>query len=199
MALEFALLPFSGVNSASKAFSSARDRSRSAPWISKVGFVEHHANGHLVLRGTFAGHYVDDDEALHVSEQGAAEGGAAGAVIGALLGGPLGFTLGMVLGAGIGSQTGKPSERDVEPEALAERLRGAVPLGGSAIVSIADANDIDELVAAIGDTGGQVTRKALTPDEVAALEASLSGSPAASPGPSVRGEEAVETSEAEPA
>jgi uncharacterized membrane protein len=199
MDLEFALLPFSGVNSASKAFAAARDRSRSAPWISKVGFVEHHANGHLVLRGTFAGHYVDDDEALHVSERGAAEGGAGGAVVGALLAGPLGFALGTVLGAIIGSQAGKPSERDVEPEALVERLRGAVPLSGSAIVSIADADDIDALVAAIGDTSGQVTRKALTPDEVAAVQASLSAAPAASPGPSVRGEEAVEASEAEPA
>ena len=68
MGSEFALLSFGGVNSAAEAFAAARDRSdQDAPWMSEVGFVEHHQNGHLVLRGTFAGHYVDADEALHVS------------------------------------------------------------------------------------------------------------------------------------
>jgi hypothetical protein len=55
-----------------------------------------------VLRGSFAGHYVDD-EALHISERGAGEGGAVGAVIGAFTAGPLGFAVGTVLGATIGS------------------------------------------------------------------------------------------------
>jgi uncharacterized membrane protein len=148
----------------------------------------------MVLRGTFAGHYVDVDEGLHVSERGAAEGWAIGAVIGALAG-PFGFAAGMVTGGLIGSQLGKPSEADPEPQLVVDQLRSAVPASSSAIVLIADAHDVDEAVAALGDGGAQVARRALTSDEVAALEESLRASPIASPGPSTRGEEAVEASE----
>ena len=197
MELDFALLSFHGVNSAAEAFAAARQRSGpAAPWSSEVGFVEHHENGHLVLRGTFAGHYVDVDEALHTSERGSEEGAVVGAVIGTLLGGPLGLAVGVTVGGTIGSQVGTPSETDPEPEALAERLRASVPRSGSAIVLIARASDVDELIAAIGETSTQVVRKALTPDEAAAIQASLSASPATSPGPSPLGEQAVEASEA---
>ncbi len=200
MELDFALLSFQGVNSAAEAFAAARGRSGvAARWTSEVGFVEHHENGHLVLRGTFAGHYVDVDEALHVSERGTAGGAAVGAVIGTLVGGPLGLAVGTVTGATIGSQLGKPSETDAEPEPLAERLRAAVPRSGSAIVLIADGKDVDEMIAAIGETSGQVIRKGLAPEEAAAVQASLSASPTASPGPSEEGEAAIEASEAGPA
>ena len=200
MGLDFALLSFPGTNSAAEAFYAARIRSGAArPWISEVGFVEHHENGHLALRGTFAGHYVDVDEALHVSERGSEEGVGVGAAIGVLLGGPLGFALGTVLGGTIGSQVGRPSETDPEPEPLAELLRAAVPLSHSAIVVIADATDVDEMIAAIGESGGELMRRPLAPDEVDAVRASLSASPAASLGPSEEGEEAVEASEAGPA
>jgi uncharacterized membrane protein len=192
-------LSFRGVNSAEEAFTAARDRlGAGARWASEVGFVEHHKNGHLVLRGTFAGHYVDVDEALHTSGRGTEEGVATGAVIGTLLGGPLGLAVGSVLGGTIGSQVGHASESDAEPGALAERLRSAVPRSGSAVVLIADAQDVDEMIAAIGETSGHVTRKALTPEEAASVQASLSASPLASPRPSLEGEEAAEASETGP-
>jgi uncharacterized membrane protein len=197
MGLDVALLSFRGVNAAAEAYAAARDRSsHPAPWASEVGFVEHHQNGHLVLRGTFAGHYVDADEALHLSERGTAEGAGLGFVIGTILAGPLGLAVGTVVGGTLGSQLGKSSETDAEPEPLADRLRAAVPREGSAIVLIADASDVDAMIAAIGETNGQVIRKALSPEEVAALQSSLSASPAASPGPSAEGEEAAEESEA---
>jgi uncharacterized membrane protein len=199
MAPDCALLSFDGVNSAAEAFAAARDRSRAAPWTSEVGFVEHHENGHLVLRGTFAGHYVDVDEALHVSGRGTEEGVAVGAVIGTLLGGPLGLAVGTVTGGTLGSQLGKPSETDAEPEPLVERLRAAVPPSGSAIVLIAEANHVDEMIAAIGEPSGRMIRKTLTAEEAAAVQTSLRASPAASPGPSPEGEEAAEASDAGPA
>jgi uncharacterized membrane protein len=200
MDLEFALLSFAGVNSATEAFAAARDRPGAATgWASEVGFVEHHDNGHLVLRGTFAGHYVDVDEALHVSGRGTEEGLAVGAVTGTVLAGPLGLAVGTVLGATLGSQLGKPSESDAEPQPLADRLRAAVPPPGSAIVLIAAPNDVDEMIAAVGQTASNVIRTALSSEEAASLQASLSASPAASPGPSPEGEEAIEASEAGPA
>ena len=77
MELDFALLSFDGVNSAVEAFATARDRSGGGTrWTSEAGFVEHHESGKLVLRGTFAGDYVDVDEALHVSGRGTDEGEA---------------------------------------------------------------------------------------------------------------------------
>ena len=196
---DFALVSFAGVNSAAEAFAAALERSGAAPWTSEVGFVEHHKNGHLVLRGTFAGHYVDADEALHVSGRGTEQGVVLGAVLGTLLAGPLGLAVGIAAGGTVGSQLGKPSESDAEPEPLAERLRAAVPLAGSAIVSIADAKDVDEMIAAIGEPSGQVIRTSLTREEAAAVQTSLSSSPPASPGPSQEGEEAVESSDAGPA
>jgi len=191
-----ALVSFDGVNSAVEAFSAARDRSGGAsPWTSEVGFVEHHENGKLVLRGTFAGHYVDVDEALHTSGRGTEEGAVGGAVLGTLLAGPLGLAVGIVLGGTIGSQVGKPNVTDAEPEPLAERLRAAVPPPGSAIVLIAESSDVDQMVAALGPAGKDVTRRALSEEETAALRSSLSASPTASAGPSEEGEEAVEASD----
>jgi uncharacterized membrane protein len=193
MGLEFALCSFDGTNGAAEAFAEARGRSgAAAPWTSEVGFVEHHDSGKLVLRGTFAGHYVDVDEALHVSGRGTEEGVTVGAVIGTLLAGPLGLAVGTVGGGILGSQLGKPSETDAEPEPLTERLRAAVPRSNSAIVLIAAPDDVDAMIAAIGETSRQVLRKPLTSEEAAALRASLAASPAASPGPSPEGEEAVE-------
>jgi uncharacterized membrane protein len=198
MDLELGLVRFRSGGSATEAFATARARSGAdAPWTREVGLVEHHHNGHLVLRGVFAGHYVDVDEALHVSERGAAEGFAGGAVAGAFLG-PPGFAAGMVVGAILGSQAGTPSEADPEPQLLVDQLRAAVPRSGSAIVLIAAPRDVDDMVAAIGDTDGEVTRQVLTADEVADLQTALSSTPAASRGPSKLGEQAVEASEPSP-
>ena len=192
--LDLVVVRFGHVNAAVEAFAAARDRSGAkSAWVREVGLIEHHSNGHLILRGTFAGHYVDVDEALHVSERGAAEGFAAGALIG-VLGGPPGLAVGMALGLLIGSQVGKPSEVDPEPHGLAEQLRNDLP-SGSGIVLIAAPGDVDEMLTALGDSGGDVIRQTLTADQAAALEASLSGTPPASRGPSKKGEEAIEASE----
>ena len=204
MDLDFALVRFEGGGAATDAFVAARDRSEGprwdhhvAPWTDQVGLVEHHHDGHVVLRGTFAGHYVDVDEAIHLSERGAGEGSVGGAALG-VLGGPPGIAVGLVLGGVLGSQAGEPSEADPEPEPLVDQLRAAVPLSGSAIVMIAEPRDVDAMLAAIGDSGGDVIRQSLTAEQAAAVQASLSEAPAASPGPSIEGEVAVEASEPGP-
>jgi uncharacterized membrane protein len=137
----------------------------------------------LVLRGTFAGHYLDIDEALHVSQRGAAEGFVGGGVVGVLLG-PLGIAVGTVLGAIVGSQVGTSSETDPEPQLLVDRLRAAVPRSSSAIVMIASAPDVHEMLAVIGESGGAVVRQTLTAEQTVALRASLGESAAASSGSS---------------
>jgi uncharacterized membrane protein len=189
--IEFALVRFEAITAAEKAFADARDRSApDAPWIRQIGLVEHHRNGHWVLRGTFAGHYIDVDEALHVSERGGAEGFAAGAALGALLG-PPGLAAGIVLGAIIGSQTAQPNERDAEPQLLNEQLRNRLPRAGSAIALIAPTTDVDDMLAAIGETDGTILRQPLSATDVGSLDADLRPAPEASRGPSVGGQQAA--------
>lgn len=147
-----------------------------------VGFVEHHHSGRLVLRGTFAGHYLDVDESDHVSQKGAGEGAVVGGLVGALLG-PPGIALGLVVGGVIGSEAGTSSDTEPEPQVLADQLRVAVPRSSSAVVLIAAAPDVDEMLAALGEGAQGVTRQTLTADQVAELEASLSAAPPASPEP----------------
>jgi uncharacterized membrane protein len=195
MDLDFALVRFHGEGTATEAFVAGRERSGyDARWAQEIGFVEHHHNGHLVLRGTFAGHYIDVDEALHVSERGAGEGFLGGAAVGLLLG-PPGIAVGMALGAILGSQVGPRSETDPEPQLLADQLRTAVPRSDSAIVLIGPSADVDAMLAALADSAGEVSRHTYTDEQAAAVEASLGGAPAASAGPSVEGEQAVEASE----
>lgn len=192
--IEFAVVRFGAITAAEKAFADARNRSTpDAPWIRHIGLVEHHHNGHWVLRGTFAGHYLDVDEALHVSERGGAEGFAAGAAFGALLG-PPGLAAGMVLGAIIGSQTAEPNEHDPEPRLLDEDLRSRLPCAGSAIVLIGQTADVDDMLAAIGKTDGSILRQALSASDFSSLDADLRRAPEASRGASVRGQQAANAS-----
>jgi uncharacterized membrane protein len=178
--LEFALALFDGENGAVEKFAAARDRPGvDAVWAREVGFVEHHHSGHLMLRGTFAGHYVDVDETDHVSEKGAGEGAIAGGLIGLALG-PPGIAAGLVLGGIIGSQIGSPSDTDAEPQPLVGQLRAAVPRSCSAIVLIAPKRDVDEMMAAVSEGARDTIRTALTAEQATALEASLSTAPPSS-------------------
>ncbi len=147
--------------------------------MNQVGFVERHHNGRLLLRGTFAGHYLDVEESDHVSQTGAGEGAVAGGLIGVLLG-PPGIAVGIALGGVIGSQAGDSTEIEAEPEALAAQLRAVVPRSSSAVVLIAQAPDVDAMLAALGDAAQGVVRRTLAADQAAELEASLSMAPPAS-------------------
>ncbi|HUH80017.1 MAG TPA: DUF1269 domain-containing protein [Solirubrobacteraceae bacterium] len=173
MALESIVVSFDGDNAASVRYAEARDRAgRDARWSQDVGLVEHHHSGRLLLRGMFAGHYLDVDESDHVSQRGAGEGAIAGGLIG-VLGGPPGIAVGLLVGGVVGSQAGTPSEVESEPLELAERLRSAIPRGCSAIVLIAQGAEIDEMLAALGASARTPSRQPVSDAQAAALEASL--------------------------
>ena len=188
VSLDVALIRFDGEGTAVRRYAAARDRSSEPgrrghqdPWTRDVGFVERHHNGRLLLRGTFAGHYLDVDEGDRFSEQGAGEGAATGGLVGVLLG-PPGIAVGLLLGMVVGAHRVGPQEVEDEPEALAERLREAVPRESSAIVMMAPAAEVDEMLAALGDGANDVIRRTLADSEAAALEASLGSAPPSSPG-----------------
>jgi Protein of unknown function (DUF1269) len=192
---DLALLICAGTNSAAEAFTAARERAgREAAWVSRTGLVEHHADGRLVLRGTFAGRYVEVDEVPHGSEHGSEVGFVVGAAIGFLLG-PVGFAEGVLWGPQIGSRLGKPDQIEREPGLLVERLRGAVPPSHSAIVLIAEAGDVDEFARVLDREGAVLLRRGLAAEELATLETALEAWPVASSGPSLKGERAVEEAE----
>jgi hypothetical protein len=96
--------------------------------------------------------------------------------------------------AGIGSQTAQPTEHDHEPRLLSEQLRARLPHSGSAIALITETSDVDDMLSAIGEIHGNITRVSLTAAEIGSLETSLRSTPLASPGPSTQGEEASEVS-----
>jgi uncharacterized membrane protein len=180
-----AVVLFDGEGDAVKRYAEARDRSSSradfssAPaWTRDVGFVERHHSGHLLLRGTFAGHYLDVDENDHVSQKGSAEGAVGGAIVGLLIG-PPGVAVGLLAGGIIGAAHGQPSDREAEPEAVAAQLREAIPPSSSAIVMFASATEVDEVLGLLGDYARNVVRRPLSDEEVAALEASLESAPRA--------------------
>ena len=181
MSLDFAVARYDGDTTAVKKYSAAREHAgKGAAWVREVGFVEHRHSGRMALRGTFAGHYVDVDESDHLSQKGAGEGAVTGGVIG-VLGGPPGIALGLLLGGIIGGEAGRPDETEAEPEALVEQLRAALPLSSSAVVLIAGASDVDEMIAALGESAQQVDRRTLSTAQEAELEASLSAAPPTSP------------------
>ena len=179
MSLEFALARFDGEGAAVQSYAAAKDRpGPDEAWTRKVGFVERHHNGRLLLRGTFAGHYLDVDEGDRASQTGAGAGAVAGGLVGAFLG-PAGIALGLIIGGGIGAHVGSATDTEAEPEELAEQLRAAVPRSSSAIVLVAETADVDEMVAAIGNRVQELTRRELTEQQRAALEASLGTAPPA--------------------
>jgi uncharacterized membrane protein len=181
MSLDFAVAQFDGERTAVERYSAAKDRAgKDARWMGEVGFVEHRHNGGLALRGTFAGHYLDVDESDHVSQRGAGEGALAGGLVG-VLAGPPGIAVGLLVGTVIGAERGPASDTEPEPRALADQLREALPRSSSAVVLIAGAPDVDEMLAALGDSARHIARQTLGTDQVGKLEASLSAAPTASP------------------
>jgi uncharacterized membrane protein len=180
---DLAIISFDGEGTAVKRYAAARDRSSTpgrqlteAQWTRDVGFVERHHNGRILLRGTFAGHYLDVDEEDRVSQKGAGEGAATGGLVG-VLAGPPGIAVGLLLGALVGANVGSPHEVEAEPQALTGRLREGVPRGSSAIVMIAPAAEVDEMLTALGDGAQDLVRRTLADGETAALEASLGAAP----------------------
>ncbi len=180
--LEMAVVRYDKETEAVERYARARDAAsprgsgEGPQWTRDVGFVERHHNGRLLLRGTFAGHYLDVDEGDRVSQAHAGEGAATGGLVG-VLGGPPGIAVGLLLGGLIGAHTGSPDEVEAEPDAFAERVREAVPRSSSAVVMIAAPDEVEALVSALGGEAAEVIRRPLSDDEAAAVEQALRSAP----------------------
>ena len=78
MGLDLALEVFPDSEGAERAYADVRDAIGDAPWIDEIALVEHHRRDRIVVRGTFAGRYVDVDDQGDVIGKRTAEGALTG-------------------------------------------------------------------------------------------------------------------------
>ena len=174
MSLDLALMVFDHVEGAERAYADA-GAAVDAPWIHEIAFAEHHRHDRIVVRGTFAGRYVDVDEHGDLIGKRTAEGALTGAVVGALFG-PPGFAVGLVAGGTVGGV----SESDHVPhlhDAFLDEVRAEVPEKSSAVVLLARPEHVDAMVAAFEGRGGRLVRHHLSAQAAQALEGAVVGRP----------------------
>ena len=97
MSLDLALAVFRHVEGAEHAYGNVRSAVGDVPWVHEIAFVEHHRRDRIVVRGTFAGHYVDEEDERDPIGKRTAEGALTGAVVGGPFG-PPGLAVGLTAG-----------------------------------------------------------------------------------------------------
>jgi uncharacterized membrane protein len=175
MSLDLALVVFPHADGAERAYADARDRWGDEPWIDEIALVERHRHDRIIVRGTFAGRYVDVDDKADVTGKDTAVGALTGGVVGAAFG-PLGIAVGLVGGATAGGII----ESDKLPElhdAFFDELRADVPEGSSAVVLFAAPDHVQTMVRELESEGGETVLHHLTDDQAKALADAVSGDP----------------------
>jgi uncharacterized membrane protein len=177
-ARELAVLTFDHIEGAERAYADARGRANDAPWLSEVVFVECHRHDRIVVRGTFAGHYLDVDDVADAIGHDTAVGAVAGAVVG-LAFGPPGFAAGLVAGGIAGGVHESAAHTPQETGALFDEIRRDIPEGSSGIVALVSADDSAALIEALHERAVRLTHHRLSDTEAAALRAAVVQAPQA--------------------
>jgi len=177
MSLDLTILTFDHADGAERAFTHLPESVLDEPWLAEVAFVERRRRGRIVVRGTFAGRYLDVEDESDVLGRDTLVGALTGAVIGAAFG-PPGFAAGLVAGGAIGGVL-EASHIPALEGALFDEIRVRVPAGSSAIVLLAQAPHADAMVAAFAPAGGRVFRRSLSADAAKALESAVAAAPLA--------------------
>ena len=177
--LDLALMVFAHTEGAERAYSSSPGMIEGYAWAREVAFVEHHGGDRIVVRGEFAGRYVDADDKQEFIGRKTVEGALTGAVAGTVFG-PAGLAAGMVGGGLAGSIAEERSGPQLR-SAFFDEVRADVPEGSSAVVLLAAPEHVDAMVAALDGHGGQLVRHQLTAEAASALEDAVADSPEAAP------------------
>jgi hypothetical protein len=167
MSLDLALAVFPRIEGADHAYADVLDVTGDVPWVHEIALVEHHRRDRLVIRGTFAGRYVDEDDQRDPIGKKTAEGALTGAIAGVLFGG--------------GGIAGGMTEARVPElhDALFDEVRADVPEKSSAVVLLAAPDHVDAMAAAFAGRGGQIIRRHLSADAARAFEAAVQARPIA--------------------
>ncbi len=179
--LDLALMVFAHTEGAERAYADAPAEVAGVPWAQEVAFVEHHGRDRIVVRGEFAGRYVDADDDQEFIGRKTVEGALTGAVAGAVFG-PPGFAAGMV-GGGLAGSVAEERSGPKLRSAFFDEIRGDVPEGSSAVILLAAAEHVDAMVAALQGHGGRLVRRHLTDEDAAALQAAVADRPGAAAPP----------------
>jgi uncharacterized membrane protein len=177
--VDFAAMVFEHTGGAEEAYSRAPASVGGVAWAREVAFVEHHRRNRIIVRGTFAGRYVDADDELEFIGAKTAEGVVAGGAVG-LLFGPAGLAVGLVgggLAGGVAQERNSPHLRS----AFFDEVRREVPEGDSAVIMMAAPDHVDAMVAALEGRGGRLVRHHLSVEEAKALENAVADDPEAAP------------------
>jgi len=177
--LDIAFVVFEHTEGAEEAYSRAPRSVDGVAWADQIAFVEHHRRNRIIVRGTFAGRYVDADDELEFMGKKTAEGALAGGAVG-LFAGPLGLAVGLVgggLAGGVAQERSAPHLRS----AFFDEVRREVPEGSSAVMMMAAPENVDAMVSALDGPGGRVVRHHLNADDAKALEEAVAGDPTATP------------------
>jgi uncharacterized membrane protein len=179
MSLDLAVLSFAHAEGAERAYSDVLESDTEAPWLREIAFVEHHKHDRIVVRGTFAGRYVDIEDESDPLGKKTAEGALTGAVVGCLFG-PPGFAAGIVGGGLVGAHAQAAPVPELHG-AFFDEIRADVAEGSSALILLAAPDHVDAMVAALQTHRGTLVRHHLTAETAQALEAAVAGSPPAAP------------------
>jgi uncharacterized membrane protein len=175
MTLELVLMSFEHPEGAEWAFVNVRDEHEDEPWIHELAFVERRRRDRIVVRGTFAGHYVDIEDLSDPLGRDTVIGALTGALIGAAFG-PPGFAAGLVAGGAIGGLVQSGHLPELEDE-LFDQIRAHVPAGASAIALLAAREHVEQMVDAFAGLAGHAYRRVLTDEQAAVLERALASAP----------------------
>ncbi|MFL5864174.1 MAG: DUF1269 domain-containing protein [Solirubrobacteraceae bacterium] len=178
--VDLALMVFDHPEGAERAYSRVPSVGGMA-WAQQIAFVEHHRRNRIVVRGTFAGRYVDADDEQEFGGRRTVEGVVAGGAIG-LLFGPAGLAVGLVGGGMVGGVAQERSSPHLRG-AFFDAIRQDVPQGSSAVVMLASPEHVDAMVSALEGQHGRLQRHHLGPEEARALQEAVAGDPEAAPPP----------------
>jgi uncharacterized membrane protein len=176
---DFALMVFEHTEGAEEAYSRAPASVAGVAWAQQIAFVEHHRRNRIIVRGTFAGRYVDADDESEFMGGKTAEGALAGGAVGVLFG-PAGLAVGLVAGGlagGVAQERNSPHLRS----AFFDEVRREVPEGSSAVIMMASPDHVDAMITALEGHGGRLVRHHLNADDAKALEQAVAGDPTATP------------------
>jgi uncharacterized membrane protein len=176
---DLAFVVFEHTEGAEEAYSRAPRSVDGVAWADQIAFVEHHRRNRIIVRGTFAGRYVDADDELEFIGKKTAEGAIAGGAVG-LFAGPMGLAVGLVgggLAGGVAQERHSPHLRS----AFFDEVRREVPEGSSAVFMMASPDRVDAMVKALEGHGGRVVRHHLSAGDARALEEAVAGDPTATP------------------
>jgi len=184
--MDLAILTFDRPEGAERALARVRDDAEGAAWLDEFALVERRRNGRIVMRGTFAGHYLDVDQGSDPMGRDTAIGALTGAVVGAAFGW-FGFAAGLIAGGAVGGLIQAEHVPEAHGELFAE-IRADVPEHGSAIILLAAPSHVDAMATAFEGSDGRLIRRTLSDSTLTSLEAVVAEAPLAADHP--QGEQA---------